>query len=416
MRIVWFSNSVFAQTGYGNQTRLFTPLLKNLGHEIHIQAFFGHELYTAPINWNGMIITGRGFHPYGQDVIAQHALNVKADIVLSLLDAWVFDPNQVRQIRWCPWFPVDHDPIPPRVLSAIQHAFTRIVYSRFGEKQLNDRGMDCLYVPHGVDTNVFKPIHPSERIQARDIIGLPKDAFIVGMVAANKGYPGRKAFEENIAAFKLLKQKHSDAVLFLQTWTGEGADQAVDLVDYCKTIGLNLGKDVYFCDQFVNITTGFPDAYMVAMYNSLDVLLSVSRGEGFGIPIVEAQACGTPVIVGDWTSMPELCFAGWKVDKKDTVPDFTRQSSYQFIPSIPAIAEKLEAAYQMRGTPDYAKRARDGAEKYDVQRVTEKYWKPALETIAQKIEKIEKLRAQVNATPIAPAGPASTIEVKEITA
>jgi glycosyltransferase involved in cell wall biosynthesis len=414
MRILFFSNTVFAQTGYGNQTRLFTPLIKNLGHEVHIQAFFGHELYTAPINWNGMVITGRAFHPYGQDAIVPHANNIKADIVLSLLDAWVFDLNEMRKVRWCPWFPVDHDPIPPRVLNNVQYAFSRIVYSKFAEKQLANHDLDCFYVPHGTDTRVFKPMNAEDKIKALQMIGLPADAYIVGMVAANKGYPSRKAFEENIAAFKLLRDKHSDAVLFLQTWTGEGANEAVDLVDYCRSIGLNLGKDVFFCDQFINITSGFPDIYMVAMYNALDVLLSVSRGEGFGIPLVEAQACGIPVIVGDWTSMPELCFAGWKVDKKDTVPDFTRQSSYQFLPSIPAIAERLEAAYQMRGNPDYAKRARDGAEKYDVNRITEMYWKPTLESIAQKIERITALRAQVAAASPAPEKPA--IEVKEITA
>lgn len=414
MIISIMSNSPFANTGYGNQIRLFAPLIKNLGHEVHIQAFHGHDTYTAPINWNGMIITGKGFHPYGQDVFARHAENINADIVLSLLDAWVFDINETKRIRWCPWYPVDHDPIPPRVLNAVRHAFTRLVYSRFAEKQMHNHDLDCIYVPHGVDTNVFKPQTEDEKIKARKIIGLPEDAFIVSMVAANKGYPGRKAFEENIAAFKRLHDKHSDTVLFLQTFTGEGANECVDIPDYCRTIGLDLGKTVFFCDQFINVTSGFPDAYMVALYNAMDVLLSVSRGEGFGIPILEAQACGTPVIVGDWTAMPELCFAGWKVDKKDSIPDYTRQSSYQFLPSIGAIAEKLEAAYQMRGNPDYSKRARDGALQYDVQKITDKYWKPTLETIAAKIEKINKLRAQVAAAPPAPI--ANKIDVKEITA
>jgi glycosyltransferase involved in cell wall biosynthesis len=216
------------------------------------------------------------------------------------------------------------------------------------------------------------------------------------MVAANKGYPSRKSFYENIAAFRELKRKHPDALLFLQTMAGEGARDACDLPDYCKTIGLNLGKDVLFCDQYVNAVTGFPDKYMVDLYNSFDVFLSVSRGEGFGIPILEAQSCGLPVIVGDWTAMPEVFFAGWKVDKKDTTPEFIRgANTYMFIPHVGAIYERLEAAYNMCGNPDYAKRAREGAEKFDVRKITEKYWKPALESIAERIQSVEALKAQV---------------------
>lgn len=414
MKIDWFSNSPFAATGYGNQTRLFTPLIKQLGHDVSIHAFFGQDMFTSPIGWNGITITGRGFHPYGMDVIAAQAKTIKADIVLSLLDAWVFDLMTMRDLRWVPWFPIDHDPVPPAVLERVRYAFARIVYSKFGKQQMEEHDLDCFYVPHGVDTDVFKPIVEPERHGARDFVRLPKDAFVVGMVAANKGYPSRKAFEQNLAAFKQLSDKHSDAVLFLHTWAGEGSGEAVNLPEYCRAIGLRLGHNVFFCDQFVNITTGFPEPYMVALYNSFDVLLSVSRGEGFGIPLLEAQACGTPVITGDWTSMPELTFSGWKVDRKDAVPDFTRQMSYQFLPMTGAIHDRLEAAYQMRGNMDYRKRARAGAEQYDIHKITDKYWAPTLQSIAERITRIETLKAQVAMPAVPPSS--DNITVKELKA
>lgn len=411
--IDWFSNSPLASTGYANQTRHFVPLIKKLGHNISIHAFYGHDMGTAPFFWNDIQITGRGFDLYGRDVLAGHAKAIKADIVITLIDAWIFDPLQMKEIRWVPYFPVDHDPIPKMVLDRVRYGFDRIVYSQFAQSQMEKNDIPTQYVPHGTDTQLFKPMK-DKVVDFRNMIGIPDDKFVVGMVAANKGYPSRKAFEQNIAAFKELHDKHPDTFLYLHTWTGEGGGDSVNLLDYCASIGLKFGKDVAFCDQFVYTVTGFPDNYMNAMYNSLDVLLSVSRGEGFGIPILEAQSCGTPVIVGDWTSMPELCFGGWKVDKKESTPDFTRNGSYQFVPHIGAIADRLDAAYKMRGNAEYSRRARDGAEQYDVRKVTEKYWKPVLEKIAKRVELTDKLKAQVS-VPIAQTE-TNSLDVKEVLA
>jgi glycosyltransferase involved in cell wall biosynthesis len=351
------------------------------------------------------------------DVAVPYYEQRQADILLSLFDAWAFDMSVIRSVRWVPWFPVDHDPIQADVLEKVRYAFARIVYSKFAEKQLHDHDLDCHYVPHGVNARDFAPIPDDVRAIGKQKIGIPADTFVVGMVAANKGYPSRKAFEQNIAAFKMLADKHKDALLFLQTWSGEGGPagrDCVDLVAYCRTIGLQLGKNVLFCDQFVNATTGFPDPYMVALYNSMDVLLSVSRGEGFGIPILEAQACGTPVITGDWTAMSEITFSGWKVTKDEAVLDPTWQKSNMYLPNVGAIYDRLEAAYRMRGNVDYRKRARKGAEAYDVEKIVEKYWKPTLESIAARIETINKLKAQVSA----PAVPtySKPVDVKEISA
>ena len=54
--------------------------------------------------------------------------------------------------------------------------------------------------------------------------------------------------------------------------------------------------------------TGFiPLEDMPIFYNSAELLVYPSFYEGFGLPPLEAMACGTPVIASNVTSLPEVC-------------------------------------------------------------------------------------------------------------
>lgn len=312
-----------------------------------------------------------------------HAKNFGADVVISNMDTWVIEPGQMQNdIKWAAWLPIDSDPIPAPVLYNIKKAWHRIVWTKHAAALMDKEGLDYDYVPYGVDTKLFSP---NDKLEARRLAHMPEDKFIVGMVAMNKGYPCRKAFHENIAAFARLHEQHPDTFLYLHTADGtRGVAEQVNLMEYCLRLGLKHGEDFIFADQYQYVI-GYPDSAMNVLYNCMDVHLLVSMGEGFGIPQVEAQSCGVPVICGDWTAMPELCFSGWKVDKKDATPIYTLLQSYQFAPRIDAIVEKLEQAYKMRGNPDYSKRAREGALKYDIDVVFEKYWKPTLKRMSEKL-------------------------------
>ena len=143
-----------------------------------------------------------------------------------------------------------------------------------------------------------------------------------------------------------------------------------------RQVGLT-AEDIIFCDQYR--TVHFPNTpeKMGEIISCFDVLLSPSAGEGFGICVVEAQACGVPVIVSDFSAQPELVGAGWLVEG---VRVFTPAASFQFSPSVPDILAALKSCHGRTGreVEDGAKRARAKALEYDVDRVFTEFMLPAL--------------------------------------
>lgn len=353
---------------------MFAPRLKALGHDITISAFYG--LQGAPLNWGDIKVLPGGKNAYGNDTLLADATHTKADAVITLMDVWVLEPEITGRVPWYPWLPVDHDPAPPAVVASLKTARRPIAFSRFGERMLRDADCDPLYVPHGVDTSEFKPL---DRAACRKELGFESDEFIVGMNMANKGAPSRKAFDQQIRAFAAFRKRHNDARLYLHTdmigTQGENLRRIIELADIPP--GTVIEVPTY---RYARGFIGWD--WLAKAYNACDVMLNATRGEGFGIPIVEAQACGTPVIVTDFSSMSELVdpALGWRVGYNDKV---FYQDAYQVVPDVAQITDALEAAYQKRNDADHRAAVCAWAQQWDADVVTERYWKPALEMIAR---------------------------------
>jgi glycosyltransferase involved in cell wall biosynthesis len=64
--------------------------------------------------------------------------------------------------------------------------------------------------------------------------------------------------------------------------------------------------EAYNLTNEVHLPGFIPDAEMPLWYNSADVFVYPSVFEGFGLPVLEAMACGTPVVTSDVSSLPEV--------------------------------------------------------------------------------------------------------------
>ena len=383
-KLLWHSNAPYAPTGYGNQTGLFTPKLAE-HYDLAISAFYGLE--GSRIVWNDIpVFPGLGGE-YGNAYLAEHAArhfggNPRGGLVVTLMDVWVLATQMAAQLDMACWVPVDHEPAPPMVLEFFrQTSAIPIAMSRFGEQQLTEAGLEPLYVPHGVDTDAFKP-YPRDEV--REQVGVPEDAFLVGMVAANKGRPSRKGFVQALQAFRLFREQHENAYLYLHTMLDPNLAQGEDIPAILGSLGIPKSA-VLAADQYRMQFDPYPPSSMARIFSSLDVLLNPATGEGFGVPVLEAQACGVPAIVTNFSAMPEVCGAGWHVACR---PQWTGQNSWQALADVEDIVQALRHCYSLSAGERRAlsAKARRHAEGYAVPKVVERHMLPALVEARERLD------------------------------
>lgn len=378
MHILWHSNSPWTTTGYGQQTAMWIPKLTEAGHKITVSAYYG--LHGSPMRWNvdGVVVLPGYSHLYGDDILADRVKNEEVDLLITLMDIWVLTPSKLRDLNVAHWMPVDTAPLGmmDRTCLNISGA-TPIAMSRHGEKMLQDSGFDPLYVPHGVDTAMYKP--SADRAALREANGLD-DRFIIGINAANKD-PFRKGLYEQFAAFARLYHKHDDAFMIFHGLAQD--ENGIDLGALARHLGIF--QAIKFSDEYQYKTGRMTPGHLTNWYSMLDLYSNCALGEGFGLTVIEALACGIPVVVTDFSAMPELIGkAGWKIQGENFWNP--RHEASWMKPDVGSIYSAYEDAYEQGKSYQSKKAAARGQGlKYSVDTVFNDHWAPTLKTLEEKI-------------------------------
>jgi glycosyltransferase involved in cell wall biosynthesis len=378
------SNSPGMPTGYGIATEALVNLLKRDGADVAALSNYGHEGInsTYKTRFGDIPLYARGSEAYSNDVAPAHhkhwkALNAEQpDLMITLYDVWVLNSKSYHSIPIASWTPIDHNPVPPAVLQWLKKDnVTPLAMSKFGLEQINKAGVEGQYIPHSIDTNIFKPTGTIGEVSAQEFMGFKDDEFIVGMNAANKasGIIHRKAFGENMMAFAMLCRKYPDAILYLHT--DASSPHGWNLMALGQMLGIPI-HNMAFPDPLA-YRYGMSQETLAGIYSQMDVLLATSYGEGFGVPTVEAQACGVPVIVSNFAASPELVGDGWVVSGQPLYDP--AQHSFFTIPSVPEIFAALEEAYKRgKGKSD---KAIEFASDFDHEKVWQNNWMPVLKKL-----------------------------------
>lgn len=383
LRCFFNSNAMFSNSGYGQQMAELLPHIRDEGYPTAICNFYGQA--GTKFMLDGILQYPVIQHVYGSDAMVLHARDFKADVTFSLQDVWVLHPNDLQQVnRFIPILPVDHDPIPKAVLEKLKFAYKIVALSKFAKKQLADNGLYSTYIPHTVNTELFKPIDKVERKKAA---GLPDGAFVFGMVSANKDNPPRKSFQEVLDAFKMFLSLQPNSFLYIHTNPQFPGGFPID--EYAGFIGI---KDkVLFPDTYqMNYNMGKQD--MSLIMNTFDCLLSPSSSEGFAVPIIEAMSCGVPVITTDFTAMSEHIEEGKNGFKvKVAYKRFSGMGSYIGIPDVLDLYNKMVSVYKTDRKVMGENARKFALDNYSTEKVFKEKWIPLLSQIEKEVYPIDKV-------------------------
>lgn len=380
------------QSGYALQARMLVERMPALGHEVVVLDIRHGGASTAQVGPTTILSTFND--PLGNDSIPHHTQRSKADVVMTLCDTWGFHPDAMKQVTWWPITPIDHTPVPPAVVNSLQAAKGVLALSRFGQTELRKVGIEALYMPHGLDPKVWYPALDRNAMNAvRDKLGLAYDAFIVSFVGVNDSCPSRKGIPELLAAWSMFSKVHPGSVLYLHTLAQgniptAGPKNGVNIDTLITTFGID-PKSILMPDEY-RLRTGIPAADLANMARASDVFILPTRGEGFGIPLIEFQHAGCPTITTDFAAGAELCASGWLLEYE---VEWSWQNATVAKPGIASIGERLEQAYAERGNTERRREAAQFARDFEIDYVVSKFVAPVLSTIAETVVLSQKVAA-----------------------
>jgi glycosyltransferase involved in cell wall biosynthesis len=375
------SNSPGAPTGYGQQAQYLVERFVRHGIRTAALSNYGLEARIDELKVKGGKVTHypKGLAPYSDDVMPQYHAQHRAGhedkphALMTLYDVWVYQNPKLDEVPIVSWVPLDHVSMPPGVAKwVMKDNVTPVAMSPHGQRQMEQSGIKSIYIPHMIDTKTYSPTDLFDTVPTREFMQVPEDAFLIGMVAANKANKvlHRKAYGENLLAVSLYMKENSNAYLYIHT-EPTAAYGGFNLPKLLQACGIEPEK-VIFPDP-MNLRYGYTQKQMAALYTAFDVLLAPSYGEGFGVPKIEAQATGTRVIASSWAACQDLVSEdSWLVEGNPFWDE--GQQAWWKIPDVTSILGALRRANEADRGP--SEKAIEFASQFSVETVWDNQWLP----------------------------------------
>ncbi|SHF57869.1 Glycosyltransferase, GT2 family [Desulfacinum infernum DSM 9756] len=184
------------------------------------------------------------------------------------------------------------DRLPPGWAEACNRMDEVWVPSTFNEETFARGGVDAERIhvfPTGIDADAFDPLRVSPLY-----IGNRRDFAFLSVFQ----WTYRKGWDILLRAYLSAFSPQDDVCLILRTYPYRIQQPPIRdrIEDYIRSLGLNPQETppIILIDKFI------PEHLMPSLYAAADAFVLPSRGEGFGLPYLEAMAMGLPVIATRW--------------------------------------------------------------------------------------------------------------------
>lgn len=350
-RILFCSEATFLNTGYATYTREILNYLHQTGkYEIAEMASYGqrHDARAANIPWKfyGVIPDEKCSESerkqyyefptaqFGELLFEAACLDFLPDVVCDIRDFWMLDFQERSPFRpfykWCIMPTVDAYPQARQWIATYQSADACLTYSEWAGEVLKKQSggkINYLGISPPSAHPAYKPI--ANKTQLRSTFNVGADSFIIGTVMRNQR---RKLYPDLFEAFKILLSNVKNPEKYFLYCHTSYPDLGWDIPELLQQY--NLSSKVYFtyiCPEtkkpFVslfrgavtqsaytgkfgsmlsNVKNGLEYEDLSKIINMFDLYVQYANCEGFGLPQVEAAACGIPVMATDYSAMESV--------------------------------------------------------------------------------------------------------------
>jgi glycosyltransferase involved in cell wall biosynthesis len=294
MKILYVSDFDLQGSGYLN---ISIPICKGL-------AEYGHDVRVIGMNYAGnehkypfSILSCKDFKD-AHAMIYNLSFFDKPDVVIISLDiphhGFFIDKVTQLNLKYICITPLENPPLTMSWAAPLLNANAVFFISEMGAQAAKDAGIiNAKHIQIGIDTEAWRPPKEQERETLRANLDV-KDKFVILTVADNQERKNLWAALEIVA--RLKKGGINNLKYFLIT--REHVTFGWRLRDLAIELGIN--------DEVTIIEKGLPFDKLWGFYACADLFLLTSKAEGLGLPILEAMACGVPILATHTGAIPEI--------------------------------------------------------------------------------------------------------------
>lgn len=350
-RVLFCSEATFLNTGYATYTREILNYLHGTGkYEIAELASYGerNDPRASNIPWKfyGVVPDQKASKEeieqyqnnttaqFGELIFESVCLDFKPDIVCDIRDFWMLDFQERSPFRpfykWCIMPTVDARPQARQWVATYQSADACLTYSEWAGEVLKEQSggkINYIGISPPSAHHAYKPIEDKKML--RSGMGIDPDCKIIGTVMRNQR---RKLYPDLFHAFKLLLAQVPDPDKYFLYCHTSYPDLGWDIPELLQQY--KLSSKVFFtyiCPQtnkpfpslfkgaiaqspftnkygamLSNVKNGAGYEDLSRIINIFDLYVQYANCEGFGLPQVEAAACGVPVMATDYSAMESV--------------------------------------------------------------------------------------------------------------